>query len=270
LKLRLSDRTMLLLAGAFTALAALSSIALPASSITYILMIPFFFFLPGYAISRLLFRHNQELDVFILSSIAISVVMTILIALGLAISPVGLQQQSILVSFVGLTFAALVADYITRSENRQYEIEFLLPKREDVDPVIAVAIAFGLVLTSIFAYLIITTHPPSDTSINFISENGDDVMPTNATVGSSVDFTIVIKNGEGRSAEFLVQIFNNSAFYNGTASADNSYSAFMDDDETVQHGFNLFFSELGEQKIEARIYIDNEFYGEIHFWIDVQ
>jgi uncharacterized membrane protein len=270
LKLKLSDRIMLLLAGAVTALAALCSIILPGSPITFVLMIPFFFFLPGYALSRLIFRQGLELDEFILSSIALSIVASMLMAAGLAISPIELTQGSMLVSFVALTFIALLADYLTRKEERRFEVELILPKREDVDPIIAVAIAFGLVLAGVFAYIIVTTQPPSDTHIYLLSEYGDDNMPTNATVGSLVNFTVVMKNGEGRSAEFQVQIFNNTYLYNDTESDENSYTAIMDDNETVKRSFSLVFSEPGEQKIEARIFIDGASYGEVHFWVNVQ
>jgi len=261
---------MLLFAFALTAIAALCSIALPGSPITFVLMIPFFFFLPGYALSRLIFREGLELDLFLLSSIALSVVTSVLIGAGLAISPIGLSQESVLVSFVAVTFIALLADYFLGKGERRFEVELLLPKREDVDPVIAVSIAFGLVLACIFAYIIVTTQPPSDTHIYLLSEDGDDDMPTNATVGSLVNFTVVMKNGEGASAEFEVNIFNNTFLYNGTESSENSFTVTMDDNETVVHGFSLAFSEAGEQKIEARVYIDGELYGEVHFWVNVQ
>jgi len=269
LKIRLSDRTMLLSAGALTAIAALSSLVLPASPITFVFMVLFLFFLPGYALSRLIFRRELEFEVFLLSSIAMSVVASMLIATGLALSPIRLTQESVLVSLVGLTFFALLAGYLRMDENRKYEVDIQLPKKEDVDPVIAVAIAFGLVLAGVFAFLIITAHPPSDTHINLLSQNGDDDMPANATVGSMVNFTVVMKNGEGRSAEFRVQIFNNTELYNGTESPENTYVASMDDNDTVQQSFGLIFSEQGQQKVEARVFIDGEFYGELHFWVSV-
>jgi uncharacterized membrane protein len=269
LKVILSDRTMLLSAGALTALAALSSLLLPASPITFVLMILFLFFLPGYALTKLIFRRELELEVFILSSIALSVVASVLIASGLAVSPIKLTQQSVLVSLVGVTLVALLAAYLRMGDNRRYELEIQMPKREDVDPVIAVAIAFGLVLAGIFAYLIITANPPTNTSINLLSQNGDDDMPSDAAVGNTVNFTVVMKNGEGHGAEFRVQVFNNSNLYEGTENPENTFDASMDDNETVQRDFSLVFSEQGQQKVEARVFIDGEFYGELHFWVNV-
>ena len=267
MKVRLSDRTMMLFAGALTALSALSSLVLPASPITFVFMVLFLFFLPGYALSKLIFRRDLEFEVFLLSSIAISVVASILIATGLALSPIRLTQQSVIMSLVGLTIFALLAGYLRSDENRKYEVDIQLPKKEDVDPVIAVAIAFGLVLAGVFAYLIITTQPPSDTHIYLLSQNGDDNMPTNATVGSVVNFTVIMKNGEGRSAIFMVKIFINDELYNATVTSENSFVASMDDNETVRHDFNIVFTELGRQKVEARVFIDEKSYGELHFWV---
>jgi len=269
LKVKLSDRTMLLSAAVLTIIAALSSLLLPGSPITFALMVLFLFFLPGYALTKLVFRRELEFDVFLLSSIGISVVASTLVATGLAMSPIKLTQESMLASLVVLTFAALAGAYIRMGENRKYELDIQMPKKEDIDPVVAVAIAFGLVLAGIFAYLIITANPPSDTQINLLSEFGDDNMPSDVSVGGMLNFSVTMKNGEGHSAEFEVQIFNNSYLYNGAEASENTYTASMGDNETIQHDFSMVFDETGRQKVEARVSIDGEFYGEVHFWVDV-
>jgi len=269
LKLVLTDRTMWMVALAVTVLSVLSSLLLPETPVAFAFMIPFIFFLPGYAMTRLFFSRGLEMDMFILTSMGLSVVSTVLIAMILSITPIGMSQLTVLIAISGLTFIGFIADTWLHRENRRFEIDIAMPKKEDVDPVIAVSIAFGLVLIGIFSYIIFTTHPPTDTMINLLSENGDIRLPNNATVGSDVNFTVVMKNGEGRGAEFKLMVYNNSALYNGTESADNSYTVTLEDDETVERDFSLAFSEAGEQDIEARVFIDGEFYGELHFHVDI-
>lgn len=261
---------MWIIALAMTALSALSSLLLPGNAVTFALMIPFLLFLPGYAVTRLLFNKKLDLDLFILTSIALSVVSSIIIGLILAVTPIGLSQITLLASVTALTFAAFVLDIYRHRENRHFEIVVLAPRKEDVDPVIAVAIAFGLVLIGIFSYIIVTTHPPSNTSVNLLSDAGDATMPNHATVGEDVNFTVVMKNGEGRVAEFKVMIYNNSALYNGTESPQNSYAATLDDRQTVERDFIVSFSVAGEQEVQARVFIDGEFYGELHFKVNVE
>jgi uncharacterized membrane protein len=232
-------------------------------------MIPFFFFLPGFAITRLIFRKNLEFDVLLLTSIALSVIVSIALAAAMLLTPIGLSQIGILIAIVAVTLISFVLGMLMRKENRQFEIELKMPKNEDIDPIVAVAIAFGFVLIGAFAYIIATTHAPSTTNVYLISERGTLQMPSNVSVGSTVNFTVVMVNGEGSAAEFEVRIFNNTKLYNTTESSINTFTTSLDDNETVEHDFSLTFDAAGEQLIEARISINGTYYGTLHFWVDI-
>lgn len=269
MRFRLSDARIAVAASVITLLAAVSSVALPKSPITFVFMIPFFFFLPGYALTRLIFRKSLEFDVLLLTSVALSVIVSIALAAVMLLTPIGLSQIGILVAIVAVTLVSLALEMLMRKENRQFEIELKMPKREDIDPVVAVAIAFGLVLIGAFAYIIATTHAPSTTNVYFLSESDTLQMPTNASVGATVNFTVVMTNGEGSAAEFEVQIFNNTKLYNATESPVNTFTVSLDDNETVEHDFSVIFYATGEQLIEARVSINGALYGTLHFSVDI-
>ena len=156
MKIRVSDNLLVVLAAMTAVIAAVLSVMLPANPITFAFAIALVFFLPGYALTRAIFDRKLKIDLFLLLSIGLSVVSTMIIALMLALVGV-LTMESSLVILVGLTIISLLIDKISHKENRKFEIEIVRPTMKDLDPVIAVAIAFGLILIGIFGFIILTT-----------------------------------------------------------------------------------------------------------------
>jgi len=261
LKLRVSDDLLRLLTGIIAVAGGLSSLVLGASPVTFVLGLLLLFFLPGYAIARLAFHGRVKRDMFVLLSIGISVVTAMLASAALAIIGI-LTQDSSIVSLIGITLVALMADKILHHENRRFDVEFSMPKKEDIDPITAVGIAFGIVLILIFSYIIVTTHPPSTTYIALMSEDMDLNLPRNATVGDKVNFALQLKNGEGRDATFRVEIYANE-----TREAQFSYD--LDNGENGTYLLNATMLEPGYQKISIKVYIDDVYYRELHFWVNV-
>lgn len=261
MKLRVSDDLLRLLAGIIAIAGGLSSIVLGASPVTFVLGLLLLFFLPGYAITRLAFHGRVKLDMFVLLSIGISVISAMLTSAALAIIGI-LTQESSIVSLVGITLVALMADKILHHENRRFDVEFSMPKKEDIDPITAVGIAFGIVLILIFSFILVTTRPPSTTYIALMSENMDLDLPKSAAVGDRVNFTLQLKNGEGRDATFRVEIYANE-----TKEAQFSYN--LDDGENGTYMLNVTVLNPGYQKIMVKVYIDDVYYRELHFWINV-
>ena len=261
MKLRVSDDLLRLLTGIIAVAGGLSSLVLGASPVTFVLGLLLLFFLPGYAIARLAFHERVKLDMFVLLSIGISVVTAMLASAALAIIGI-LTQDSSIVSLIGITLVALMADKILHHENRRFDVEFSMPKKEDIDPITAVGIAFGIVLILIFSYIIVTTHPPSTTYIALMSEDMDLNLPRNATVGDKVNFALQLKNGEGRDATFRVEIYANE-----TREAQFSYD--LDNGENGTYLLNATMLEPGYQKISIKVYIDDVYYRELHFWVNV-
>jgi uncharacterized membrane protein len=261
LKIRVSDNQLAIIATAVALLAGASAALLPATAVTFTFAVVLFFFLPGYALTRMIFDKDLAFDFFMLMSIGLSVVLVMLISLMLAMLG-ALSAESALVCLVGMTIVALLIDRIEHSENRRYEIEIMRPKKEDLDPVIAVAIAFGLVLIGIFGYIILTTHPPSTTHA-FIKDPG--LLPKNLTLGNAINVTVQVLNGEGAGAQFGIMV--NSTNISGVG--QTSFTSDLSDGETKD--FNLTFTPTttGYQQFKIEIRIDGRYYGEVHFWVNV-
>jgi len=261
LKVKISDHQIVAVAAAIALLAGVSSMLLPATPITFVFAVILFFFLPGYALTRLIFHKEVGFDLFLLLSIGLSVVTAMIIALVLAILGV-LTVESSLVSLVGVTIIALLIDKVDNSENRKFEIEIVPPTKEDIDPVIAVAIAFALILIGIFGYILLTTHPPSTTHA-FIKDPTD--LPTNLTLGNAINITIQVYNGEGEGAQFGVAVNET----NVTGIGSLSYISAMADDETKDFSFSFIPTTAAYQQFRIEITIDGRYYGEVHFWVNV-
>lgn len=261
MKIGISDNLLVALAAITTVIAAVLSIILPANPITFAFAIALVFFLPGYALTRAIFDRKLQIDFFLLLSIGLSVVSTMIIALVLAVLGV-LSMESSLITLVGLTIVALLIDKIDHPENRRYEIEIVRPTRKDIDPVIAVAIAFGLILIGIFSFIILTTHPPSTTHV-FITDPTD--LPKNLTIGNAVNVTIQVYNGEGATAQFGVAV--NETNITGIGSL--SYLSPMANNETKDFSFSFIPTTVGYQQFKIEVTIDGKYYGEVHFWINV-
>ena len=261
MKLRLSDDLLRLLAGIVAIAAGLSSLLIGASPVTFALGLLLLFFLPGYAIARLVFLGKVKLDLFLLLSIGLSVITAMLAATGLALMGV-LTQDSSIIALVGITLIALMADRLAHHGNRKFEVVFSMPKKEDFDPIVTVGIAFGIVLILVFSFIILTTNPPPTTYVALLSEDMDLNLPKNATVGDKVNFTLQLKNGEGRDASFKVEIYINQ-----TMQAQFVYP--LEDDENGTYLLNATMLVPGYQKIEMKVYIDDVYYREVHFWINV-
>jgi uncharacterized membrane protein len=261
LKIRISDNLLVALAAVTAVIAAVLSVMLPANPVTFAFAIALVFFLPGYALTRAFFNKGGGFDLFLLLSIGLSVVSTMIIALVLAILGV-LTMGSSLVSLVGVTIIALLIDRIDHKENRRFEIEIVRPTMKDIDPVIAVAIAFGLILIGIFGFIILTTHPPSTTHV-FIKDPAD--LPKNLTLGNAVNITIQVYNGEGGAAQFGVAV--NETNVTGVGSL--SYISPMANYETKDFSFSFIPTTVGYQQFRIEVTIDGKYYGEVHFWVNV-
>ena len=261
MKIRISDNLLVALAAMTAVIAAALSVMLPANPITFAFAIALVFFLPGYAITRALFDREMQVDFFLLLSIGLSVVSTMIIALVLALLSV-LTMESSLVCLVGLTIIALLIDRIDHKENKRFEIEIVRPTRKDIDPVIAVAIAFGLILIGIFGFIILTTHPPSTTHV-FIKDPAN--LPKNLTLGNAVNITIQVYNGEGGAAQFGVALNETKVTSIGTI----SYVSPMANNETKDFSFTFIPTTVGYQQFRIEVTIDGKYYGEVHFWVNV-
>jgi len=261
LKIRISDHLLVALAAMTTVIAAVLSVMLPANPITFVFAIALVFFLPGYALTRAIFDREMQVDFFLLLSIGLSVVSTMIIALVLAMMAV-LTTESILVSLVGVTIVALLIDRIDHKENRRFEIEIVRPTRKDLDPVITVAIAFGLILIGIFGFIILTTHPPSTTHV-FIKDPAD--LPKNLTIGNAVNITIQVYNGEGGAAQFSVALNET----NVTGIGSLSYVSYLANNETRDFSFSFIPTTAGYQQFRIEVTINGDYYGEVHFWVNV-
>jgi uncharacterized membrane protein len=261
LKVKISDHLLVACAAVIAFLAALSSVLLPANPITFVFAVLLFFFLPGYALTRAIFHDALKFDLFLLLSIGLSVVSAMIIALVLAIMGV-LTVDSSLVCLVGVTIIALLIDRIDHSENRTFEIEIVPPTKGDFDPVIAVAIAFGLILIGIFGFIILTTHPPSTTHV-FIKDPTD--LPKNLTIGNAINITVQVYNGEGGAAQFGVAVNET----NVTGIGSLSYISSMTNNETKDFSFSFIPTTVGYQQFRIEVTIDGKYYGEVHFWVNV-
>ena len=262
MKIRISDNLLVALAAMTAVIAAVLSVMLPANPVTFAFAIALVFFLPGYALTRAIFDREMQVDFFLLLSIGLSVVSTMLISILLAISPIGLNLGSVLVCLVGLTIGSLLLDRFLHRENKAYELEMIRPKKEDIDPVVAVAIAFGLILIGIFGFIILTTHPPSTTHV-FIKDPAD--LPKNLTIGNAVNITIQVYNGEGVAAQFGVAVNET----NVTGIGSLSYVSDMANNETKDFSFSFIPTTVGYQQFRIEVAIDGKYYGEVHFWVNV-
>jgi uncharacterized membrane protein len=261
LKIRVSDNLLVAIAAMTAVIAAVLSVMLPANPITFVFAIALVFFLPGYALTRAIFDRKLQIDFFLLLSIGLSVVSTMIIAIVLALLGV-LNMESILVSLVGMTVIALLIDRIDHKENRRFEIEIVRPTRKDIDPVIAVAIAFGLIMIGIFGFIILTAHPPSTTHVFIKDPTG---LPKNLTLGNAINITIEVYNGEGRAAQFGVAV--NETNITGIGSL--SYVSDMADNERKDFSFSFTPTTVGYQQFRIEVTIDGKYYGEVHFWVNV-
>lgn len=270
MKLKLSDDILRTLTGLVSIAAVASSLFLGSSPITFALALLLLFFLPGYALTRLFFGRDLKLDMFILISIGTSLLATILIAFALALT-VRLTTESALASLLTLTLGALIFDRLRHPQNRKIEVEIVRPKKEDIDPIVGTALAFGIIVAAAFAYLIITAEHPSRTHIILMSTDDDDNLPWNGTVGELIDFRLELMNGDGQIADFRVEIFvgeSQSEFYVD----DVLQNEFMTTLENMEkEAFNLSVSPTvpGDQQIMVKVYIDGEYYNEVHFWVSV-
>ena len=262
MRIGVTDDIMRLFAGALSVAAAFASLLLEGNPLTLALVFLLIFFLPGYAMARLVFGKELRTDMFILVSLGLSMLSAILIALALALSSIGLTQESSLAALTALTLGCLAADRIRHGKGSKIEVEFTLPTRDEIDPVIATILAFAIVASGVFTYLIVTAEPPSTTHIILMPENDGHPLPQNGTVNQSVDFRLELFNGEGREALFLVEIYINETM-------DNTFSSTLEDSETELFDVSATPYDPGYQRVMVMVYIDGEYYGEVHFWLEI-
>lgn len=262
MRLRLSDDILRIIAGLLSVSAACASLFLGNHPITFILGIILIFFLPGYALTRLLFGRDLKLEIFILLSIGLSVIASMLLALILAATSIGFDLEILLTLLLAIILGALLLDKLRHRENRKIELEILWPKRSEVDPVITTVLVFGLIVAGFFAYYIITAEQPSRTHMIIMSMDEDEHLPMNGTVNESIEFKLEVMNGEGSPAQFTAEIYVNDTI------ADTK-AVTLDDMETQVFDLSVIPTDPGRQRISVELYIDGEYYNRVQFFVNI-
>ncbi len=252
--------------------ATLVLLALPGTWAAMAFGIPYMFFVPGFAVVRLVFWKGTSLEARFVLSLGLSILVIIFLGLFLVLTPIGLYSDSTRASLILFTVAVVALEVFWKPAPE----ERAMPEAEDekpfkVDKVVAAMLGTALVVAAISLGLIVTAEYPSRTYFAMTDENGSADINTTRDIGSTITLVIEMHNGEDGPRTFTLVAYGwNTSLY-GT----HWYNYTLEKGETVNQTVTYQLDTSGIWRLDFDLYIQEQgqvafFYGNLHLWFSVE
>ncbi len=264
---------------AFSVLATVILLLYPGTAAALVFGIPYLFFIPGFALVRLVFWRNTSLEAKFVLSLGLSILTVILLGLMLVLTPIGLNPDTTRASMILFSLGVVALEVLVWPASRWDEKEEGLKERRveeepfKIDKVVAAMLGTALVVSAISLGLIITAKYPSTTYYAMTDESGSANIETTYVVGGNITLVIEMKNGEDGVRLFSLEAYGAN---NVTTFGEQWFNVTLDEGEktNVTMTFNLdttgifrivFYLHIQEDGHEPYVYSENP----VQLWIEV-
>ncbi|MGB2582035.1 MAG: DUF1616 domain-containing protein [Thermoplasmata archaeon] len=264
---------------AYSVLATVVLLLYPGTAAALVFGIPYLFFVPGFALVRLVFWRNTSLEAKFVLSLGLSILVVILLGLMLVLTPIGLNSDTTRASMILFSLGVVALEVFVWPASRWDEKEKAPKERRikeepfKIDKVVAAMLGTALVVSAISLGLIITAEYPSTTYYAMTDESGSANIETTYVVGSNITLVIEMHNGEDGARLFSLQAYGAS---NVTTFGEQWFNATLDEGEktNVTLTFDLdtngtfrivFYLHIQEEGHEPYVYSENP----VQLWIQV-
>ncbi|MCJ7607953.1 MAG: DUF1616 domain-containing protein [Thermoplasmata archaeon] len=247
----------------------------PGTSLAIVVGIPALFFLPGFAVVRLVFWKGTSIEAKFVLSLGLSILVVIFLGLFLVLTPIGLRSETTISSLVLFILAALALELFWRpagegGEAPEQKERKLRTEPFKIDKVVAAMLATALVVSAISIGLVITAEYPSRTYFALTDEDGSANINLTRDLGTDITLIVHMHNGEDGPRDFIMVAYSNetsgipTAWYNSTLERGEDWNVtiaydLLTEGVWVLH-FDLYIQEEGH---------DAYFYANLHVWISV-
>ena len=264
---------------AYSVLATVVLLLYPGTAAALVFGIPYLFFVPGFALVRLVFWRNTSLEAKFVLSLGLSILVVILLGLMLVLTPIGLNSDTTRASMILFSLGVVALEVFVWPASRWDEKE-KAPKEQrikeepfKIDKVVAAMLGTALVVSAISLGLIITAEYPSTTYYAMTDESGSANIETTYVVGSNITLVIEMHNGEDGAGLFSLQAYGAD---NVTTFGEQWFNVTLDEGEktNVTMTFDLdtpgifrimFYLHIQEEGHEPYVYSENP----VQLWIQV-
>ncbi len=267
---------------AFSIVAFAILMLLPGGALAYIFGLPLLFFVPGFTVVRLFFWRGTSEEMKLVLSIGLSILVVIFLGLILALTPIGLTENTTRLSLVVFTLGAMFLEagwlHADRPSKKPIGAKGSEPSAaseergppEKMDIVVVAMIATALVVSGISLGLILTAHYPSRTYFAMTDENGSADINTSRTAGQPITLILHMKNGEDGPRNFTL-IFHD---WNSTIHGTQQFNKTMPKNEIWNQTVTIQLDQAGIFRLDFDLYIqqtgqDPILYGNLHLWVEV-
>ena len=264
---------------AYSILATIVLLTYPGTAAALIVGIPYLFFIPGFAVVRLVFWRNTSIEAKFVLSMGLSILVVILLGLFLVLTPIGLNSDTTRASMILFSLAVVALEVLVWPASRGDEKRDVTERRVKeepfkIDKVVAAMLGTALVVSAIAIGLIITAKYPSRTYYAMTNEWGSAEINTTYDAGTNLTLIIEMHNGEDGARVFSLNAFGAN---NTTVFGEQWFNRTLERGETwnVSVTFNLdtpgifrlvFMLYIQEGDSEAYLYSENP----VQLWIEVR
>ncbi len=264
---------------AYSVLATLVLLSYPGTAAALIVGIPYLFFVPGFAVVRLVFWSKTTVEAKFVLSMGLSILVVILLGLLLVLTPIGLNSETTRASMILFSVGAVALETFVwpASRNDKQEVTKERKATEEpfkIDKVVAAMLGTALVVSAISLGLIITAEYPSRTYYAMTDEWGNATIDTTYDVGTNLTLIIEMHNGEDGDRTFSLYSFGTN---NTTAFDEQWNNRTLAKGETCSLPITFHLDDRGIFRLVFMLYIQEEglapyLYSEnpVQLWIDVR
>ena len=266
---------------AYSVFATIVLLAYPGTAGALVFGIPYLFFVPGFALVRLVFWKNTSMEAKFVLSMGLSVLVVILLGLLLVLTPIGLNSETTRSSMILFSLGAVALEFFVwpadRDEEKAQQEKVQPEVKEEpfkFDKVVVAMLGTALVVSAISLGLIITAEYPSRTYYAMTDESGSANINTTYEAGSNVTLVIEMHNGEDGPRTFMLYAYgaNDSAVFQ-----EQRFSYAMASGDTVNQSVTFSLNDTGVFRLVFLLYIQEEghemyIYSEnpVQLWIQVE
>jgi uncharacterized membrane protein len=264
----------------YSVLATFVLLLYPGTAAALVFGIPYLFFVPGFALVRLVFWRNTSLEAKFVLSLGLSILVVILLGLVLVLTPIGLNSDTTRASMILFSLGAVALETFIWPASKWDEREEEVPKERrvkeepfKVDKVVAAMLGTALVVSAISLGLIITAEYPSTTYYAITDEFGSANIETTYLTGGNVTLVVEMHNGEDGPRLFSLHAYGMN---NTTTFGERWFNTTLDEGETTNVTMTFALNTTGVFRIVFPLYIQEEgkepyLYSEnpVQLWIQV-
>jgi len=264
---------------AYSVLATLILLFYPGTASALVVGIPYLFFVPGFAVVRLVFWRNTTIEAKFVLSMGLSILVVILLGLLLVLTPIGLNSDTTRASMILFSVGAVALETFVWPASREDAKEAAKERRVKMEPfkidkVVVAMLGTALVVSAISLGLIITAEYPSRTYYAMTDEWGSASINTTYDVGTNLTLIIEMHNGEDGARTFSLHSFG----ANNTTVFDERWdNRTLEKGETWNISVTFHLDDPGIYRLVFMLYIQEEglapyLYSEnpVQLWVEVR